>query len=125
MERKLITKTDIFIIAGIVAVIILFFVFKSLYKENIVAEIYFDGEVIEKINLSAKEEKEIITGENNKTVIIAKGGEIYFSSSCCEDEICVESGKLSENGDFASCLPEKVVIKVVGEKEKNVDAVVY
>ena len=125
MERKLITKTDIFIIAGIVAVIILFFVFKSLYKENIVAEIYFDGEVIEKINLSAKEEKEIITGENNKTVIIAKGGEIYFYSSCCEDEICVESGKLSENGDFASCLPEKVVIKVVGEKEKNVDAVVY
>ena len=125
MERKLITKTDIIVIAAIVTIIILSFVFKSFSRENLVAEIYFDGEIIEKINLSEKEEKEILTGENNKTVIIAKGGEIYFSSSCCEDEICVKSGKLNQNGDFASCLPEKVVVKVVGEKEKNVDAVVY
>lgn len=125
MERKLITKTDIIIIAVIVAVIVLFFAFKSFSRENLVAEIYFDGKVIEKVDLSAKEEKEIITGKNNKTVIIAKGGEIYFSSSCCEDEICVESGRLSKNGDFASCLPEKVVVKVIGEKERNVDAVVY
>lgn len=125
MERKLITKTDIFIIAIIVAVIIVSFVIKGFSRENLVAEVYFDGEIIEKVNLSAKEEKEILTGENNKTVIIAKDGEIYFSSSCCEDEICVKSGKLNKNGDFASCLPEKVVVKVVGEKEKNVDAVVY
>lgn len=125
MERKLITKTDILIIAVIVLVIVLSFVIKSFSKENLVAEIYFDGKVVDKINLSAKEEKEIITGQNNKTVIIAKDGEIYFSSSCCEDEICVKSGKLNKNGDFASCLPEKVVVKVVGEKDENIDAIVY
>lgn len=125
MERKLITKTDILIIAVIVLAIVLSFVIKSFSKENLVAEIYFDGKVVDKINLSAKEEKEIITGQNNKTVIIAKDGEIYFSSSCCEDEICVKSGKLNKNGDFASCLPEKVVVKVVGEKDENIDAIVY
>ena len=125
MERKLITKTDILIIAVIVLVIVLSFVIKSFSKENLVAEVYFDGKVVDKINLSAKEEKEIITGQNNKTVIIAKDGEIYFSSSCCEDEICVKSGKLNKNGDFASCLPEKVVVKVVGEKDENIDAIVY
>lgn len=125
MERKLITKSDWLIIVAVVLVIIGFYLFRNFSDKNSVAEIYFNGEIIEEINLSDKEEKKIITGENNKTVIIAEGGKIYFSSSCCKDKICMESGELSENGDFASCLPEKVIIKVRGEKKDDIDAIVY
>ncbi|MBQ7956838.1 MAG: NusG domain II-containing protein [Clostridia bacterium] len=125
MERKLITKTDLLIIAAVVVLIVISFVVKNFSGENLVAEIYFDGKVIESVNLSQKEEKEIVTGSNGETVIKAKDGKIFFTSSCCPDKVCVKSGKLEKNGDFASCLPEKVVVKVRGEKNDNIDAIVY
>ncbi len=125
MERKLITKNDVLLIAGIAFVILLALFLKNSFNNNLIAQVYFDGEVIETINLSAKEEKKIVTGENGSTVIEAKDGKIYFESSVCPDKICVESGELEKNGDFASCLPEKVIVKVVGEKGNIPDAIVY
>lgn len=125
MERKLITKTDIFIISFIILLIVGFFVFRSFSDKNVTAEIYYDGEIIETVNLSEREEKKILTGRNSSVVIAAKDGKIYFEESPCPDKVCVKSGELSENGDFASCLPEKVVIKVSGRKGNEPDAIVY
>lgn len=125
MERKLITKNDIIMLAVFVLVVVFAFVFKNISDENLIAEIYFDGEIIDTVNLAEKEEKVITTGVHGETVIRADKGRIYFLSSCCEDKICVESGLLEKNGDFASCLPEKVVVKIKGEKDSNVDAIVY
>ncbi len=125
MERKLITKTDLLIIAVVVFAIVISFAVKIFADKNLVAEIYFDGEIIETVNLSEKEAKEIITGQKGKTVIKSENGKIYFSSSCCPDKVCVESGELEKNGDFASCLPEKVIVKVTGKSSDNIDAIVY
>lgn len=125
MERKLITKTDLLIIAAVIVAIVISFAVKTFSGEKLIAEIYFNGKIIETVNLSQKEEKEIITGINGETVIRAVDGKIFFSSSCCPDKVCVESGKLEKNGDFASCLPEKVIVKVAGEKQENIDAIVY
>lgn len=125
MERKLITRNDIFLIIFLCVVISLCFVFKSIPKSDLVAEIYFDGEIIDTVNLTEKEEKKIVTGENDSVVICAEGGKIRFEDSSCPDKICVQSGELEKNGDFASCLPEKVVIKVASEKKNEIDAIVY
>lgn len=125
MERKLITRNDIFLIVFLCVVISLCFVLRSISKSDLVAEIYFDGEIIDTVSLTEKEEKKIVTGENNSVVICAENGKIKFEDSACPDKICVQSGELEKNGDFASCLPEKVVIKVVSEKENEIDAIVY
>lgn len=125
MERKLITKNDVVLIALAGLVVILFFVFKSFSQTELVAEVYYDGEVIDTVNLSEKEEKKICTGENSSVVIVSRNGKIYFESSVCPDKVCVKSGELEKNGDFASCLPEKVVIKVSGAEKSEVDAIVY
>ncbi len=125
MERKLITKNDIFLISVIALIIIGYFVFRSFSDNALLAEIYFDGKVIETVNLTEKEEKKIVTGEDSSVVIVAKDGKIYFENSSCPDKVCIKSGELSENGDFASCLPQKVVIKVSGTKDTMPDAIVY
>lgn len=125
MERKLITKNDIVLIVLAGLVVALFFVFKSFSQTNLVAEVYYDGKVIDTINLSEKEEKKICTGENSSVIIVSRDGKIYFENSPCPDKVCVKSGELEKNGDFASCLPEKVVIKVSGERTSEIDAIVY
>ncbi len=126
MERKLITKNDIFLIIVIVMIICAGFLLKNFSSSRLVAEVYYDGKVVETVNLTEKEEKKIVTGENEAVVIVAKDGKIYFEKSDCPDKVCIKSGELCRNGDFASCLPEKVVIKVSGEKQENEpDAIVY
>ncbi len=125
MERKLITRNDIFLIIFLCVVISLCFVFKKTSETDLIAEIYFDGEIIDTVNLTEREEKRLVTGENNSVVICAEDGKIRFENSSCPDKICVQSGELENNGDFASCLPEKVVIKVTSEKKTEIDAIVY
>ena len=126
MERKLITKNDILLIVVIIAIIGAVFLLKSFSASNLVAEIYYDGKIVETVNLTEKEEKKIITGENDSVVITAEDGKIYFEKSVCPDKVCVKSGELHKNGDFASCLPEKVIIKISGTKKGNQpDAIVY
>ena len=125
MERKLITKNDILLIALAGLVVVLFFVFKGFSQTDLVAEVYYDGEVVDTVNLGEKEEKKIFTGENDSVVIVSRDGKIYFENSPCPDKVCVKSGELNKNGDFASCLPEKVVIKISGAESSGIDAIVY
>ncbi len=125
MERKLITKNDIILILLIGLITASFFIFKSFSDKDLIARIYFDGKLVESVNLSEKEEKRILTGENSSIVIVAENGKIFFEKSSCPDGVCTDSGELYRNGDFAACLPEKVIIKVSGVKDKSPDAIVY
>ncbi len=127
MERKLITKFDILLISIFAAVIAGVFAFNyfSEKNDNLIAEIYFDGKLIEKADLSENEEKRIVTGEHEDVIIVARDGEIYFEESSCHDKTCVLSKPLNSSGDFTACLPNKVIIKVVGEKKTAPDAISY
>ncbi len=128
MERKLITKTDVLLISCLLAVIAVFCSVRFLvYKtETLIGEVYFDGELVDTVNLTEKEEKKIITGEDNNVVIAAHDGKIFFEKSTCHDKICMLSDELEKSGDFSACLPEKVIVKVVGEKNDDApDAIVY
>lgn len=128
MERKLITKTDILIIASLLIVVALIFSVRYFFQSNekIIAEVYCNGKLVDTVDLTKEEEKKIITGDENSVVIVSKDGKIYFQESSCHDKICVNSGVLDKSGDFSACLPEKVIVKVVGEKEAaSPDAIVY
>ena len=42
----------------------------------------------------------------------------------CPDRLCVKQGRIKKVGESIVCLPHKVVIEIVGEKEEaGVDAV--
>ena len=105
-----------FIIAG------LFMLWQSVNKNNLTAVITVDGEIIQTVNLSAKEEAVIIPDTEPEVKIVAENGYIFFESAECEDKLCVSCGKLEKKGDTAVCLPSKTVITVAGS---DVDAVVY
>jgi len=45
--------------------------------------------------------------------------------SPCPHKICIRAGELSANGDWASCLPNRVFVRVKGERKEELDAVSY
>ena len=79
------------------------------------------NKVVEKIDVSKlKTEKyEINAGTN--TICITKDG-VYMKDASCPDMLCIKSGKINKPGQSIGCLPNKIMVEIVGVK-KDVDAV--
>lgn len=115
---KFAKKTDILIIAAIcllAAGIVLWMSFKQSNAENgAYAEIYYKSELIERIALASAQEESFSLPEAPEVVFrIYDDGSIAFIQSDCPDKVCINSGKLSRGGQFASCLPNEIYIKIV------------
>lgn len=126
MQRiKLLKKSDIILAATLAVICAAALIFMGSSEQSLTATVSVDGEVYEVIEISKLEsELVIVTPTDPETVIKANKNAVWFESSQCENQLCVNSGKLSKNGAAAACLPAKTVITVEGA-EKPVDAVTY
>lgn len=55
--------------------------------------------------------------------ILASPDGVSFESSSCKDKACVKKGRITHSGEIAVCVPNRVVIKLVGGG--GIDAVSY
>lgn len=123
-DRKLFGKLDVLIIAVVLVIFTALALPLLFQKGDTVATVYYDGKVIEEINLSKNRENRDITA--GKCIIRLEGNEIFFLKSDCPDKICVKSGRLSKGGQFASCVPEKVTVILKGKGAgSEPDAITY
>lgn len=124
--KKLIRPLDIILIA----VVLLGAVGFQLYTKNTTtgatAVIYIDGEVYKSIELEKVEESYELALPCSPfaTLCVEKGG-ISFKNAECPDKLCVGTGKLTDRGDTAACLPAGVVITIENGEETEIDALVY
>lgn len=58
-----------------------------------------------------------IKGSLGISVITIKEGKVRFKSSPCQNKICLHAGWLSQSGDIAACLPNGIVVELLGEDE--------
>jgi hypothetical protein len=122
---KFVKKIDLIIISSVVFVCIIIWGAYKLYYIKIPAsaEIYYDMQLIETIDLKKGTEKYFSIPQNEHVVFhLSKDGSISFSESDCRDKICIRSGKLNIAGESAACLPNKIFIKIVA-KERGTDDV--
>jgi hypothetical protein len=67
-----------------------------------------------------------VSGPLGKTTIVIRAGQAYIEDSPCANKLCVNMGKISKNGQWVSCLPNKVFVRVEGSGAKGgVDAASY
>ena len=123
-ERKLFAISDLFVIFGVLALLIVLFVF--LRRDSggeLCAEICVGGEEVDFIALSDVKEDYTLNIEGTEILVSSDG--IRFVSSPCSDKICVDRGVISKAGDSAVCLPQRVSVRIVSTSRDpgNVDAV--
>lgn len=86
-----------------------------------------DGNLVLEIKLSLIREPVdyLIYGKDGNIVVHLSSDEVYIKESPCEDQICVKTGVLKKVGDGAVCLPNRVVVQIIGGEEDagEVDAV--
>ena len=63
-----------------------------------------------------------IAGPLGESIIEVSNGRIRFASSPCTTKVCVHSGWLTNAGEFAACLPNRISLTLVG-LEPRFDAI--
>lgn len=86
---------------------------------NAVAVVTIDGETFGSWPLSENHTVEI--GDGNRLVI--QDGKADMVWADCPDKLCVDQKAISREGESIICLPNKVVVSIVGGEEREVDAV--
>ena len=113
---KFAKKTDILIIALIAAAGVLFFLlYRFLIAEKgSYAEIYYRSELVERIDLAHARDSTFSVPQCPQVIFrLYDDGGIAFYQSDCPDKLCINSGKLHLNGQFAACLPNRILVKIV------------
>ncbi len=116
-------RYDIILISLIVISMILFLFIK---KESTIdkAIVKYNGEVVLEIDLTVEQLKTYeVIGANGVVKIETKAGQIRVIEETSPYNICSKKGWVSNANDMIICLPNFVVIELVGEND--LDAVIY
>lgn len=116
-RRDLILILTILIIS-LVAIIVLKV---SSKKNNLKAIVYYKNDIVLEIDL-AKLDDDItyykVNGDNGDVVIACKHNKIAVVEENSTYHLCSKQGYISSTNESIVCLPNKVYIKLVGEKSK-------
>lgn len=84
------------------------------------AEIYREDILLERIDLSAAADGTFTVAGAEGVVFVVRSGAIGIAESSCPDKLCVKSGMISRGGQMCVCLPNRVVIKILGESDTDI-----
>ena len=120
-------KSDLklIIIVLVVAIIIIFMIALSNDEKNKKALVYYDNKIVEEIDLSIIERKEYtVDGYNGVVKIIAENGKVKVQEEESPLHICSKQGFIENAYESIVCLPNKVIIKIVSDKNSEYDTVI-
>jgi len=126
---KFFKRTDIIIIA---CILIVSGALMGIYRFNmsegdVKAELYYYNDLINTVDLSQGQERKFTIPQNENILLqVYEDGTIAFIESDCPDKVCIQTGRISKPGEFAACLPNGVIMKIVPMErdEKDVDLVI-
>ena len=52
-------------------------------------------------------------------ILVIENGEAWVSEADCPDKVCMGMGKISRNGEFIACLPNRLLVVVEGAAESS------
>jgi hypothetical protein len=64
-----------------------------------------------------------VTGPIGETEVEIKNGKARVIKSPCNKKLCIKSGYIQYADRFAACLPNRVVVRVLGGAHRGIDAV--
>lgn len=116
-------KNDFYLIGGIILFIFLGFLFMIIFRtEGSQVLITIDGKEHKTFNLNEDTRYEILhDGERN--VLEIKDGYVRMIEASCPDKLCVKHRGIHYDNESITCLPNRVVLRVIGGEESDLDAI--
>lgn len=129
--RNKINRYDIALIIVIIAVNVFILVYGGLNtveKGQKIAYVYSDNKLVGEYTLTEDYKTEfsvdISTGSYN--TIHIEDGKVWIHDATCPDKICLNQGKISNDGELIVCLPNKLLVQIKDnqETEDDIDIIV-
>ena len=113
-NKKLIA--DVILIASLLLVSLSVFAIVALTRETgATARVSIYGKTIAEYPLSI-DAKYTLNGGTN--VLVIENGAAYMQYASCPDGLCVNQGKKSHSGERIVCLPNRVMVEIIGSGEE-------
>ena len=122
--KKRLSLNDIRFIIGI-AVALLVLLAASFFlngEKGAEVQVTIDGEVYGTFSLSENQEIPIMIDGVTTNLLVIKDGKADMTEADCPDMLCVHQRAVSKNNESIVCLPNKVVVQVIGAKESGFDS---
>ncbi|MCR5090747.1 MAG: NusG domain II-containing protein, partial [Oscillospiraceae bacterium] len=84
-----------------------------------VAVVSVDGKEVGRYPLS---KNGVFTLNGGSNTLVVEDGEAWVSEANCPDKVCKGMGKISRNGEFIACLPNRLLVVVEGGEQALTDA---
>ena len=111
-EETKLKKTDMYLLAGIIAIGIIMLVYIKLCADKgKYVSISVDGKIIERLKLDEDTTYEV-ENEYGRNVITIEAQKVSVSEADCQDKICVKHKALSDSSEAIVCLPHKLVVEI-------------
>ena len=122
MKKKIINDIILISILLVIAISALIPILINKKKDNLIAKIYVQNEVVETIDLSKKEDKYYyINGTKGRVVVHTIDGAIGVVESSCPHKDCIHTGYVKETNHPIICAYNAVYIEIVGAKFNDVE----
>jgi len=116
-------KSDIKLISILLIVVSSIFIFIYITKEEgSLAEVYYEDKKMLIIDLNIDGEY-IVDGELGDVILEVKDKKIRVKEENSPKNICSKVGFIGDSSRTLICLPNKIIVKIVGENE--IDGVIY
>ena len=70
------------------------------------------------------DQKKEVKGPLGITEVEIKKGQVRIVKSPCKNKVCIKSGYIRYADRLVACIPNRVVVRIVGSMHRGVDAVV-
>ena len=112
-------KRDLLLVGVLLlAALLLFALTRGTREDGAAAVVTVDGVEIGRYPLSKSGTFPLNGGTN---ILVVENGEAWVTEANCPDKICMAMGKISRNGEFIACLPNRLLIVVEGGEKSSVD----
>ena len=116
-------KNDLLLIVAVLLLAGVFWLCRAATRQTGAAvEVSVDGRLYETLPLHKDARLVIADGEHSNTLVIEKG-KAFMSAASCPDHVCMDRGAVQYDGETIVCLPNKVVVTVLGGEDSGFDAV--
>lgn len=114
-KRKRYINDIILAVLLLVLALSVFLILEFTKEAGSLARVSVNGEIIADFPLDKDGEYSLSDGKNT---LVIKDGEAFISEADCPDKVCVRTGKISKVGEQIICLPNRVIVEIVGRGEE-------
>lgn len=124
VKRKYFVLSDLLLVAIVVCAVLLvsFTSFFGNSTDDLTVVVSVGGKTFREIPLSQVQEPYtlVVEGyESEKAELYVTSESVEFIHSPCPDKLCVNTGKLTKNGQSAVCLPLRISVELVGSNSER------